>query len=124
VVGRRFPACGRPVLGVRCVGFGWEKWMTVHGGGGGGGRAMGRNRWSSLTGDAWRTEVMPNAGHWLLVRGRERVRASELEREKGLGVFLGPSDPTCPPSLVHFSFLFFVSINNIQLNSGPVLANG
>ena len=33
-VGRRFPAGGRPVLGVRCMGFGWVKYVTVHGSGG------------------------------------------------------------------------------------------
>jgi len=81
--------------------------MTVRGGCGGGGRAMGGSRWSPLAGDAWRTAVTPDAGHWLPVRGRERVRASELEREKGFGVFSGPSDLTCPPFLLHFSFLFF-----------------
>jgi len=87
VVGCRIPARGWQFLGVRRVVFGlgvvddgvwwlWWRWTCVGG-----------DRWSPLAGDGWRTVVTPDAGHWLPVRGRERVRASELEREKGLLVF-------------------------------------
>ena len=108
-VGRRFTAGGRPILGVRCVGFGWERWMTVRGGCGGGGRAMGGCRWSPLAGDAWRTAVTPDAGHWLPVRGRERVRDAlerERERVRGSGGSGSPPD-SGPPSPFCNPFPFF-----------------
>jgi len=47
---------------------------------------LGGDRWSPLAGDVWRTAVTPDAGHWLLVRGRERVRAKQRERRAFGGV--------------------------------------
>jgi len=55
-------------------------------------------------------------------RKRESESEAERERARHLGE-LGLRYPTSTPLFVPF-FLFFCSINIIQLNSGPVLVNG
>jgi len=107
VAGCRIPARGWRFSGVGRMAFGWVKWMTVCGGCGDGGHAFGGSRWSPLADDAWRTAVTPDAGHWLPVRGRERLR-NELESEGGIGES-GLRYPTSTPLFVPFSF--FLGLN-------------
>jgi len=84
--------------------LGHEKWKVKSG------VVDGRDAWVGdrwlppLAGDAWRTAVTPDAGHWLPVRGRETVR-NELERERSVGGVRSEVPDFDPPFCS--TFLFF-----------------